>query len=121
MRKILWFALGMGAACAFCAYGRMPVFLILPVLVILLACFSGEFRKFQMLLSVLGMVFGLFWFSRFEARPFYRLNICSNYSRSVPKKQEEILPRFQSAGNAVRELPSGSALRRSAVTGCRSP
>ena len=68
MRKILWFALGMGAACAFCAYGRMPVFLILPVLVILLACFSGEFRKFQLLLSVLGMVFGLFWFSRFEAR-----------------------------------------------------
>ena len=67
MRKILWFALGMGAVCAFCAYGRMPVFLILPVLVIFFAGFSGESRKFQLLLSVAGMAFGLFWFSRYEA------------------------------------------------------
>ena len=68
MRKILWFTLGFGAACAFCAYGRLPVLLILPALVLLTASFSVEFRTSQMILTVLGIVAGLFWFSRFEAR-----------------------------------------------------
>ena len=68
MRRILWFTLGFGAACAYCAYGRVPGLLVLPGLVLLLALFSGGSRKYGVLLSVMGMVFGLFWFSRFETR-----------------------------------------------------
>ena len=68
MRRILWFTLGFGAACAYCAYGRVPGLLVLPGLVLLPALFSGGSRKYGVLLSVMGMVFGLFWFSRFETR-----------------------------------------------------
>ena len=77
MRKLMWFALGFGAACAFCAYGRLPVLLFLPALVLLIAFFAGESRTRQIILVVLGMICGLFWFSRFEKqtiRPVYELD-----------------------------------------------
>ena len=74
MRKILWFTLGLGAACAFCAYGRSPMLLSIPVLVLLLASISGEFRKHCVMLSVIGMVFGFFWFARFEAQTLQPLS-----------------------------------------------
>ena len=67
MRKILWFTLGFGAACAFCAYGRLPVLLAMPALVLLTALFTGESRKRQLVLAVIGIASGLLWFSRFEA------------------------------------------------------
>ena len=77
MRKLLWFTLGFGAACGFCAYGRMPALLLLPALVLLMAFFFGEFRWRQLLFSVLGIFLGLFWFFRFENRtlePLYQLD-----------------------------------------------
>ena len=77
MRKLMWFTLGFGGACAFCAYGRMPVLLIFAALVLLAACFTGESRTRQTLLAVLGIVAGLFWFFRFEAKtlqPVYELD-----------------------------------------------
>lgn len=77
MRKILWFTLGLGAACAFCAYGRAPQLLILPILVLLAAVCTGQSRRYQALVAVLGMAAGLFWFSRFEQRilqPVYELD-----------------------------------------------
>jgi len=77
MRKLLWFTLGFGAACSFCAYGRIPLLLLLPALVLLLAFFSGDARWRQILISLLGIVLGLLWFSRFETRilkPVYELD-----------------------------------------------
>ena len=77
VRKILWFTLGFGAACAFCAYGRLPALMALPALVLLTAFLSGEFRTSQTLLAALGILGGLFWFARFEARtlrPVYELD-----------------------------------------------
>lgn len=77
MRKILWFTLGFGAACAFCAYGREPQLLMLPALVLLAACFSGASRRLQVLFSAVGIILGLVWFSRFESRtlaPVYGLD-----------------------------------------------
>jgi len=77
MRKLLWFTLGFGAACAFCAYGRLPVLLILPVTVLFLALFSGNQRNAQILLAVLGVVSGMIWFSRFENKtlaPIYAMD-----------------------------------------------
>lgn len=77
MRKILWFTLGFGTACAFCAYGRLPALLTIPVLVLLIALFSGGSRKHQLFLAVIGMASGLFWFSRFEShtlQPLYQLD-----------------------------------------------
>ena len=63
MRRLLWFTLGFGAACAFCAYGRTPLLLILPLAALL---FAGENKFRKLLLSVCGIALGLFWFSRFE-------------------------------------------------------
>lgn len=77
MRKILWFTLGLGAACAFCAYGRELQLLILPILVLLTAVCTGKSRQYQALVAVLGMAAGCFWFSRFEQRtlqPVYELD-----------------------------------------------
>lgn len=77
MRKLLWFTLGFGAACAFCAYGRLHALLILPALVLLAGFFSGKSRLPAVILSVLGIAGGLFWFSRFESRtlqPIYALD-----------------------------------------------
>ena len=77
MRRLLWFTLGFGAACAFCAYGRLPQLLLLPLLAVLLAVFAGNSRKGQVVLSVLGIAAGLFWYSRFETKtlgPIYSLD-----------------------------------------------
>lgn len=77
MRKLLWFTLGFGAACAFCAYGRLPQLLLLPLLAVLLAVFAGNSRKGQVVLSVLGIAAGLLWYSRFETgtlQPVYALD-----------------------------------------------
>lgn len=74
MRKLLWFTLGFGAACAVCAYGGTPVLLTLPLLAGFL---TGVKKKRKILLSVLGILLGLFWFFRFEARvlaPVYALD-----------------------------------------------
>lgn len=77
MRRILWFTLGFGAACGFCAYGKVSGLLILPALVLLAAVFAGDTRKNKVFLSVMGILSGLFWFSRFEAQtlqPVYALD-----------------------------------------------
>lgn len=77
MRGLLWFTLGFGAACGLCAYGRQPQLLILPLTVILLSCVTGEKKKRKFLISVIGIVCGLFWFIRFESRvlaPVYALD-----------------------------------------------
>ena len=77
MRKLLWFTLGFGAACGFCAYGREPVLLTLPAVVLLTAFFSGGTRFVKVILVMVGLVCGLFWFSRFEVRtiqPVYDLD-----------------------------------------------
>lgn len=77
MRKLMWFTLGFGAACAFCAYGRIPALLLLPLLVLLLAWFAGGSRRKQVLFSIIGIFLGLFWFSRFENKtlsPVYELD-----------------------------------------------
>jgi len=77
VRKLLWFTLGFGAACAFCAYGRDPILLVLPALALLTAYVTGKSRTFQLMLTVFGIVVGLFWFSRFEVRtlhPLYALD-----------------------------------------------
>ena len=77
MRRILWLTLGFGAACAFCAYSKAPALLILPALVLLLSWFTGESRKQRLTLSVIGIILGLFWFSRFEVQtlhPVYKLD-----------------------------------------------
>ena len=77
MRKILWFTLGFGAACAFCAYGRLPVLLLLPALVLLTAYLFGASRGRQLLFSALGILLGFFWFFRFEGsalEPLYQLD-----------------------------------------------
>ena len=77
MRKILWFTLGFGAACGFCAYGKLPVLLFLPGAVLMLALLWGESRSRQALLAAFGIAAGLFWFSRFEANtlePVYALD-----------------------------------------------
>ena len=68
MRKILWFTLGFGAACAFCAYGRISALLFFPVLVLLSAFFTGKARYHKTALALLGIAAGIFWFSRFEAK-----------------------------------------------------
>ena len=77
MRKILWFTLGFGAACAFCAYGKPPVLLTVPALVLLVAFFAGKKRMYPILLTLFGIAAGTVWFSRFEARtllPVYALD-----------------------------------------------
>lgn len=77
MRKLMWFTLGFGAACAFCACGRLPVLLILPVLVMLAAYLTGGSRVHKMVLTVLGISLGLIWFAQFEERtlaPIYALD-----------------------------------------------
>jgi len=81
VRILTWLTLGFGAACGFCAYGRTPVLLTLPVLVLLTAFLTGfltgKKRWYQVFLSILGIACGLFWFSRFESRtlqPVYALD-----------------------------------------------
>lgn len=77
MRKILWFTLGFGAACAFCAYERLPMLLLLPALVLIVAFFTGEARISKTVLAFFGIAAGLLWFSRFEAKtlqPVYDLD-----------------------------------------------
>ena len=77
MRKILWFAVGFGAACGFCAYGRTPALLLLPLPVLLLAWLAGGYRRKQVFFSIIGIFLGLFCFSRFEnktLRPVYELD-----------------------------------------------
>ena len=77
MRRILWFTLGFGAAGGFCAYGKVPGLLILPALVLLAAVFAGDTRRNKLILSAMGILFGFFWFSRFEAQtlqPVYALD-----------------------------------------------
>ena len=77
MRKILWFTLGFGAACGYCAYGRPPVLLLLPGVVLLLALLWDGARSRQAILAAFGIAAGLLWFSRFEANtlePVYALD-----------------------------------------------
>ena len=77
MRKLLWFTLGFGAACAFCVYGKLPVLLILPALVLLTGFFMGKQRYGKTLLAFLGIAAGMVWFCRFEAKtltPLYAMD-----------------------------------------------
>ncbi len=74
MRKILWFTLGFGAACAFCAYGRTPLLLTIPALVLLLPFFFEGSRLPKTLLAVIGIAAGFFWFSGFEARTLHEVH-----------------------------------------------
>ena len=59
MRKLMWFTLGFGAACAFCAYGRLPLLLLIPGLVVLTAYLSGGPRVPKVMLAALGIALGL--------------------------------------------------------------
>ena len=83
MRKLLWFTLGFGAVCGFCAYGRETVFLVLPMAVLLAAFCSGNTRTFQAILAVLGMICGFFWFSRFETRTLQPVYALDNVTREA--------------------------------------
>ena len=77
MRRLLWFTLGFGAACAFCAYGRLPLLLLIPGLVVLTAYLSGGPRVPKVMLAALGITLGFFWFSHFEEstlQPVYALD-----------------------------------------------
>ena len=77
MRKLLWFTLGFGAACAFFAYSRQPLLLFLPAMVLLAAFFTGKQRYHKTILAVAGIALGMLWFSRFEAKilqPVFSLN-----------------------------------------------
>ncbi len=83
MRKLLWFTLGFGAACAFCAYGRLPQLLLLPLVAVLLAVFAGHSRKGQVVLSVLGIAAGLFWYSRFETATLQPVHALDGITRET--------------------------------------
>ncbi len=77
MHKLLWFTLGFGAACGFCAWGRETMLLALPLMVLLTAFFSSGSRTAKIFLAVLGVLCGLGWFSRFEnetLQPVYALD-----------------------------------------------
>lgn len=80
MRKLIWFTLGFGAACAFCAYLWIPRGLILPLLIVSALLFVG-FRDLLKVKSgsllLLGLCAGIFWFSRFQTNvlePLYELD-----------------------------------------------
>ncbi len=71
MRKLTWFALGFGAASAFCAYWAAPGFLTIPAVLAALLCgFLSRERHYLKgaALLLLGVFAGIFWFSRFEDR-----------------------------------------------------
>lgn len=77
MRGLLWFSLGFGAACGFCAYGRHPLTLLLPLAVFLLSFLTGEKKTRKFLISALGIACGLLWFFRFESKvlaPVYAMD-----------------------------------------------
>lgn len=77
MRSLLWFTLGFGAACGLCTYGRHPLILLFPLAVLLLSLLTGEKRTKKLLISVMGIAFGLIWFSVFSAKvltPVYALD-----------------------------------------------
>lgn len=77
MRKILWFTLGFGAACAFCAYGKLSVLLLMPAVVLLTAFFTGKSRTRKAVLVLTGFAVGMAWFSRFESgtlQPVYSMD-----------------------------------------------
>ena len=67
MRKLVWFTLGFAASCAFFTYGRAPLLLVLPLIVLLLPLVTKSKRKEKTLLSLLGVILGLTWCFRFEA------------------------------------------------------
>ena len=68
MRKLMWFTLGMGAACAFCAYSWIREGLLLPAAVFAVLFVLGIliFRRSKTLKAVaivcLGISVGLAWF-----------------------------------------------------------
>jgi len=79
VRKLLWFTLGFGAACAGCAYYHTLNQLILPMLVLalILVLLSGKLPLQKAALLVLGISAGIFWFSGFEEQvlqPVYELD-----------------------------------------------
>ena len=73
MRKLMWFTMGFGLVCAFCAYFWTPKGLVLPALGFL--CLFGAFlvggRRFKKLKIVatvcLGCALGLAWFQGYHA------------------------------------------------------
>lgn len=80
MRKLMWFTIGFGAACAFCAYLDIGVFLTLPTGILsAMLCFYSRKRPLyhRAALTAVGLILGLFWFARFEGRmlqPAYELD-----------------------------------------------
>lgn len=72
MRKLMWFALGFGGACAFCAFCYVSWILAASVLFVLLAALffmlSRRLRRFRASAAVcLGMAAGLAWFWVYDA------------------------------------------------------
>jgi len=71
VRRIMWFALGFGAACAFCAYLYIPKHLALPLLILsflLCALFRNCTRAACTAILLMGMGTGCIWFSGFQSR-----------------------------------------------------
>ena len=71
MRKCMWYTLGFGTACVFCAYLFVPRSCILPILLsalVLLAVFRKQHWVKPVFLLLVGILGGIFWFSRFQSR-----------------------------------------------------
>ena len=94
MRKLMWFVIGFGTACAGCVYLKLPQQMLLPsvLLVIVLLLLSGNRQILKTAaIFLLGFCGGVFWFSRFQMltlNPLYALDgitqdvtlRCSSYS-----------------------------------------
>ena len=71
MRRLMWFTLGLGAACAFCAYGWLREGLLIPAAVFSAAALTGYFgfRRNRYIQSAamifLGISIGLAWFQTY--------------------------------------------------------
>ena len=73
MRKLMWFTMGFGAACAFCAYCWVTAQLMIPavafVAIFLLLLLGGRWKDFLKPVAVLalGIAAGLFWFQTYSS------------------------------------------------------
>lgn len=69
VRKVTWFTLGFGTACAFCAYVLIPGFLHMPffalsLMLLLLPCDRKWLKAVSMV--CMGISVGIFWFVRYD-------------------------------------------------------
>ncbi len=72
MRKLMWFSIGFGAACAFCAYSYVDFLYLMPLLVglfcALFRAISSRIRNFRIPAMVcFGLAVGFLWFCIYDA------------------------------------------------------